>query len=463
MLLLLLACGPIVLSTDPSTGGGGGTLPTGDDTGSSSTTLVAPTIALSIDEEVVTVVHASWEEVEADETWVEYRFEGEDWLSAPAIGPGEAVLLGIPPEMAVEARGVIRVGTQTLAGESAGITTGSLPSDLLLPSVDLWDPSIASEAPYAMISVAGGSFTFEGPYWIEIFDRQGRVVWYHEVADSMMVFYPSVALDGTHIWYDADNVFGFAKDSAHLMRRTLDGRWSQRTEAADMGQAAGEGPDGSFFYERRQGGQSALVQVSAEGTQATIWDCAAWMKEHGQPLHDCYMNTTNWSEATGTVLTSMFESDTVFEIDLESGEPLRQLGQIQVGEPYAFDPPDSMFSYQHFPTWTAAGTLLVSTHQKGVSGLQVAAEYEVDDETQTLHLIWSYESTDMWATQVGEALRLENGNTVQGYGQDGGVREVTATGEIAWQATWPKDKEGYRVVGHLSLIEDLYSLNRGPD
>jgi hypothetical protein len=69
-------------------------------------------------------------------------------------------------------------------------------------------------------------------------------------------------------------------------------------------------------------------------------------------------------------------------------------------------------------------------------------------------------STDIWAEQVGEARRLPNGNTMQGYGQNGAVREVTSDGEIVWHVSWVTPPS-QRTVGHLSLIEDLYALNVG--
>jgi hypothetical protein len=132
-----------------------------------------------------------------------------------------------------------------------------------------------------------------------------------------------------------------------------------------------------------------------------------------------------------------------------------------------------MFAYQHDPHWTDAGTLMVSTHAPcqgapgcdenfGQDGIQRASEYTVDDATHTLHLVSSYVSTDRWATQCGEAFGLANGDLIQGYGQDGAVREVTPDGAIVWEVAWPKDNSGYRVVGHTSLVEDLYTLNQGP-
>ena len=224
-----------------------------------------------------------------------------------------------------------------------------------------------------------------------------------------------MARDGTHIWFEAEDIFGVGSATPSVTRQTLDRRWSQNIEISDLGQAITEGPDGSFLYEQRTRNAQTLSRVEPDGTKSVIWDCEAWMSDHGLRGSNCYLNTCNWDEERNTVLASMFESDTVFEIDLDTQSPIRQMGQLTEGEPYAFSPEESMFAYQHNPYWTDAGTLLTSTHIVGESGVQVAAEYEVDDRTQTLTRVWSYVSTDMWATQVGEATRLRNGNTIQGY------------------------------------------------
>jgi hypothetical protein len=435
---------------------------TGNETGETGTddtgTPKGPVLTLSLDGEVSTVVHAIWTEAK-DDSSLEYRFEGTEWLPAPAIEPGKGVVLGIPSETSVEVRVVEPIGGSPVYSAVKSITTGSLPFGMMLPDVMLYDPTIAYDAEYAMISFAGGAGGYGGPWWIQILDRDGRVVWYKEVPDGLFSFSPSIALDGTHIWFDANNIFGTATGDPFVQRQTLDGRWVVKLEVDAMGQAMTEGPDYSWFHEYRTGwghdATIALVHLAPDGTRDLLWDCSA---EHG--AETCFMNTCNWSEEHGTLLASMFFSDTVFEVDVATGEVIRQMGQLTSGDPYSFDPPESMFAYQHFPYWLESGNLLVSTHIVDVYGTQVAAEYSVDDTTKTLTRVWSYVSTDVWAEQVGEAVRLPNGNTIQGYGQNGGVREVTTDGEIAWQVFWVSPPS-QRTVGHISMIQDLYALNVG--
>ena len=415
-----------------------------------------PELTLSIDADVSTIVHAVWTKSK-DDASLEYRFEGKTWLPAPAIEPGQGVILGVPEAMTVEVRVVETVAGSPVYSDVESIETGLAPSEMMRPDVSIYDPTIAYDAEYAMISFAGAGH-YGGPWWIQILDRQGRVVWYKEVPGGLFSFYPSVAFDGTHIWFDAENIFGVGTETPFVQRQTLDGRWIVKLEVGDaMGEAIAEGPDNSWFYEYRGWVDDtvALVHLLPDGTGDVVWDCSA-----EYDAGTCLMNTCNWSEEQGTVLASSFTSNTVFEVDVTTGEVIRQMGQLTSGDPYSFDPPESMFDYQHNPYWLDTGNLLVSTHAVDAHATQVAAEYSVDDATKTLTRVWSYVSTDIWAAQMGEAIRLPNGHTVQGYGQNGAAREVTSDGEIAWEVSWVTPST-QRSVGHLTLIEDLYALNVG--
>lgn len=424
--------------------------------------------ALTVDAELPLLLHATFTDPGA-ESWVEYRFEGEEWLVAPLIGPGEASVLGIPEETLVEARAAAVVDGETVYSAVVEATTGQLPPYVLQPLASQYDEGRASPDGYAMVSLASGGSTYQGPFVVEILDRQGRVVWFHKVPDDLMTFYPSVARDGLHLWFDAENIFGLSRGTPRIVERTLDGRWERTIEVPDAGQAFAEGPDDTYFYEIRTF-EHGVGLIGATGGRQKVWDCDAHFATLGLSNGQCLLNATNWDEARDTVLASQFETDTVFEVDVATGGVVGQYGAITVGDPYTFDPPEAAFAYQHWPHWTPEGTLMVSTHvpcdgggcgYHGVPGVQVAAEYEVDEVTKTLTRIWSHESTDLWATQVGEAYRLPNGNVIQGYGQDGAVRELTADGETVWQVLWPRDNSGFRAIGHLSLIGDLYALNRG--
>jgi hypothetical protein len=158
----------------------------------------------------------------------------------------------------------------------------------------------------------------------------------------------------------------------------------------------------------------------------------------------------------------MYISDSVVEIDLEDGTVLKQFGQMTQGDPWTFDPPESVVDYQHYVNWTPDGTILASTHQLEEPGVQAANEYAVDEENQTLTVIWQYKTNDRYATHTGEAFRLENGNTFMGFGTDGVLREL-ADQEVVWEVEWPLDGGGRHYLGHAEPVADLYAINRGPE
>jgi hypothetical protein len=161
-----------------------------------------------------------------------------------------------------------------------------------------------------------------------------------------------------------------------------------------------------------------------------------------------------WDETHGSVFWSIFEQSTAIEVSVPGGKVLQYFGDLG-GE--AFDPVESAIDYQHYVNWTKDGTILASTHVPGEPYEQRTREYTTDGKTLTN--IWTFgEDFEHYAQYAGEAWRLPNGNTMIGYGTDGEVLEVTPDLEIAWQVEF----EGPPLVGHMTLVDDLYALNEGP-
>ena len=150
-------------------------------------------------------------------------------------------------------------------------------------------------------------------------------------------------------------------------------------------------------------------------------------------------------------------SATVLEVDLQDGAIVRQWGALEGS--WSFDPPEAGFDWQHYPNFTDSGSLLVSTHVPGEEGQQRAREYNLHGKSETLVEIWSYgEGMSDYAEYAGEAIRLDNGNTLINYGSGGVLREVTAGAEVSWELIWPESL----LLGHNTLLDDLYALNEGP-
>jgi len=427
-----------------------------------------PTLAdarAAVHDYVSTILVVEWEQgVDADAVWIEFNLAGEPTRSTPQraldAGARSEVLLGLPASSEVTWTLKAQAG-----GEEASLgpytdSTGALPDDLLVPELVAYDPALASPEEWVLISFDThfNGFYYSGPFYVLILDRQARVVWYVQVNNSNACMYPRVAYDGTHILFDQSTSYNFSGDPPQLRRSTLDLSMNEDTAFGGFVYGYTELPGGGFvrdYYERDEG--FTLVEQSASGDLRTIWSCDDWIAAYlPEDEVQCYTNAVIWNEATDTVLWSLPYHDTVVEIARDSGAVVRVFGEV--GATHTTVPAEALFDFQHYPNYTPGGTLMASMHIEGEGDQQRAREYAIDDDAGTLTEIWSYgEGVDEYAFYSGEASRLPNGNTLINYGTGGAAREVTHAGDVVWDITWGE----WYLTGHMSLIEDLYALNRG--
>jgi hypothetical protein len=425
--------------------------------------VVITGVTVSPHEDVATLLWVDWtQDSDADAAWLEIELSDGTMLeSAPlerAAGTHREVVLGAPAGMDL----VLRVVAENRGGESLSgdqtARTGSLPEDLTLPELGVWDTQATNPAGWVLGSVdVNGGTNYSGPYWLFIADRQGRIVWYRELGWEMCMF-PRVARDGTHIAWDAHLFLEPTGEDSRVERSTLDGRWSDVVATPGLGWTWDETDDGTVLYDKVRGGDTiTLEQVNPDGSQQTLWDCGAWLAPTDGDLEGCSTNTTNWVPATDTVLWSTYWGDWVAELDRATGEVIWYAGAVEGG--LDITPAEAAFELQHYPNYTPDGTLLVSTHVPGQKGEQRAREYVVDVEGGTLTEIWAYGegAEGYYAPFSGEAVRLAGGNTLVNTGTGGGIIEVDPIGRTVWSLAWGQDF----TVGHTQLIEDLYAVNRG--
>lgn len=463
-LLLLVACDPAPIQVGP------GDTHTDDthanDTDSGDPTGTVPFVAdvsVAVHEDVHTILLVSWTQVEAaTESWVEYSFGGEAPLESPRVarpaGPASEVLLGIPADTEVvfrihtEAAGTTQVTPDQVA------TTGSLPSDLPVPDMLLWDEARAASERWLLGSLDVGANWYYGPYYAFILDRQGRYVWYWKVPDNRGSLYVQPGWDGTHIFVDANTAYVFDDVDAGIFRMSLDLHYLEET-VIDYGFAIDEHVDGGVLFEGRVRNGFNLTRRNPDGTDTLLWECKPYFDSIGADSRRCNPNTLVWDADRNTVLWSMYVVNTVLEIDLATGEVIKQFGQLEGG--WTFDPEEATVDYQHYVNWTPAGTLIASTHTWPDDSEQRTREYQVDEASQTLHEIWTFGAgVDHYAQYAGEAWRHPDGNTLIGYGVDGVELEVSPDGAIVWDVEWPRSPNTH-LIGHMTLVDDLYALNAG--
>lgn len=486
LLTLLLACDPVVPKLDdsagtpdtdtdtdpaPDTDTDTDTVPDTDtDTGGDSATdtdtyeqppeEVIADRAVSVHPEVATILVARWTQLYAAESaWLSWTLDGTDHASPAApldVGPAEEVVLGLPAGTTVPLTlHLVFGGVERTVALGDG-TTGALPANLVLPTLTTADPATMRPEPWLLASVDVGTYDFFGPCYVVILDAQARVVWYRAVSGSRLTLFPRVSATGGYLSWDATTYYTYGDVHPSVTRATIDLVMEEETVIDNMGLGYWEMDDGSFLFDEYEDAYHYyLSRQYPDGTRERIWACADWMASYSTGYWACAPNTVLYEPGRGTVLWSMFQTSTVAEVDLATGTLVREFGQYPGG--FAFDPESANFSLQHWPNWTADGTLIVSTHVPGQPGVQYAREFVVDDATQTLQQVWSYTpAAGHYADYAGQVTRLANGNALWSLGTAGVLHEATADGEVAWEASW-----GGHLTGNLTPIADLYALRAG--
>lgn len=446
-------------------GGAGGAALTGED--------FVVGVDISVHPDVNTVLEVTWEQaMAADEVWLEFEFEGSVLSSRPSpgeLGGHRDVVLGVPGETEVTVRIVSRVGdTEYRTADHTG-TTEAVPSGMPVPEVLEFDETLASPDRYLFGAVEdsdGGcdnqSCFYHTTFWLYVIDRQGRILWYYaDPASNATSSFQRVARDGEYIWIEKRPFSGFAERG--VLKMTLDWEYFEEIEVPNLADCIDVTDDGSLLFDDADSNE--LVEMTPDGEFRSIWSC----REHFGGGFNCYSNTINWNPADDSVLMSFPYEATVIQIDRASGDVVGQYGDAPGS--YDFSPASWEFEFQHFPTITPDGTLLVSSHMPGyddttepVAGQHAFIEFEIDRDGETLVEHWFYNEGEEWAMYKGMALRLPNGNTLANYGTGGVIREITPDKETAFLVKFDVEEGDdffNKMVGHNVFVDDLYALNGG--
>jgi len=420
----------------------------------------------------------TWTQLKAaDSTLLEFGFSGASAMKsraqAGAAGAHRDVVLGVPEKTDVTLRIVSQLGGADYKTKDYKGTTGALPSGLPKPTFVSYSASLASPEPWLLGGVEdseGGcsdlmSCYYNGVMWIWIMDRQARIVWYWaDPSSNLSSSYPRVARDGEYIVIDRAKAGMTHSGATGVVKMTLDRQYYQTVAINGVDDAIDVTPDGSILYDTT----GDLHELTKQGTDRVIWSCSKSIPG-GTGMMACYSNTVNWVPADDTVLLSFPYIDTVAQIDRKTGTLVGQYGNASGS--YAFSPSPWKFQFQHSPTITAQGTLLVSSHLPDypdgtAPGPKHHAfeEFEIDRANKTLTQKWIYSEGSEWAAFKGYNLRLTNGNTLVNYGSGGVIREVTADKKTAFEVIFPVTPgDGYdnKMVGNTVPVADLYALNGG--
>lgn len=360
-------------------------------------------------------------------------------------------LLGVPVgervfwEGTSEVDGQVSTCTgQTFAAQMTAEVTAQLPADLPVFTVDIHAPDIESADRFFL----GAYYDFFAPMpYFVVLNRQGQVVWYARGEPGTLSPDIQFSRDGNGILY---NRFSWTEGLAasQIRRIAHDGTPLETLETPNAHHMYAQLPDGVITYTAGDARDitdpeagttetwhgDAIVERAADGTAREVFSTWDWLTPEPNAHTDdisiyggvdwTHGNAIKFDETTQSYLLSLAHPGDVLRIDRATGTPLDVWGPDGLPASPAFD-------YPHDPTLIDPTHLLMFMTDAATT-FSGAIEYTLDAEG--LHELWRRGFTEH-ADYLGQATRLENGNTFVNYGALGVLEEVTPDGAVAWHGT----------------------------
>jgi hypothetical protein len=410
-------------------------------------------VSWQVHEEIGSLIVVSWEQSAGAVVHVEFQIDDE-WLASPSRdldeGTHQELLLGVPYDHDVTFRVLAAPATgDTWTGDEQVAHTDEAPQGVFTSSLLTSDPS-GSEPTlnYVVLALAGSRG------WTVIVDRSARLVWASQTPPMFTSLYSRLSHDGTDILVDHNSYWQAFDDGAasQVQRLKIDGTVVATYDTPGLHHPFTELADGSIVWPAVSGNTENVKKRTPAGDIESLWSCQDFHQDVGIQNY-CGSNTLTWNEADDTFLLSLYSDETIVEFDHATGQTLRYFGHAPGG--WQFDPPESAFYWQHGGHFTAAGTLLTSSHATGNSDECVVREYSLDETNEVLHEVWNFGvGLGVAGDAMGEVHRLPGGNTLHNYGTGARLREVTPDGTVVWDVQWA----GYPDLGRTTPLEDLYDL-----
>jgi hypothetical protein len=165
-----------------------------------------------------------------------------------------------------------------------------------------------------------------------------------------------------------------------------------------------------------------------------------------QPVIDYVHANALQLDADGNILLSSRHMDEITKIDRGTGGIIWRLGGKH--NQFTFLNDTIGFSHQHDIRRIANGHVTLfdngNFHSPQISR---ACEYRLDEVNRTATLVWQYQNPlNTYSNSMGSVQRLENGNTLIGWGSTSSpaVTEVTPAGVKAFEMSLPDNVVSYR-------------------
>jgi hypothetical protein len=415
--------------------------------------------------DVGTVIRVSWILTEEADAWVEYGSSPNCNSMQTPVQTGvenEVLLLGLPP--VTESCFVLKTASDGEEGQSeqAAFRTENVPSNVEPMEVEQVEPDAYDDGFWVGSNPSG-------PALVYIINRKGETVWWHMGSENAVIPQVALAPNGEGLYF---NEFqrDFSIDDSSVIWMGFDGEVKARFPTPLGHHSYVWLPDGRLAYlaidVRETEDFGAVVGdkiLVTDGTDVTeiynTWDDErlpllendSWDSNfYPQGFDWTHANYLSYSEARNSFTISYAHVDAVFEVDADTGEHLRSIGQLGT---HTVD--TGLLGRPHAAEWTEDGTLMVFTtplKTRESRGVEIA----FDDENLSTEVIWSYGEGLNYHTIIMGALRhLPNGNTLMNFGSKGILEELSPDGEVVWRAYTATGQ----FPGHVTFVSNLYGVS----
>jgi len=382
---------------------------------------------------------------------VEYRESSGGIRKTPPtpLASNEAVIdvLGLRPETEYEFEVFVTGSTgASAAGSPRLFRTGSLPADL--PAVKVAS-SLAPSPGYVMMGISP-SQPSEKTYAM-IVDNGGNVVWYRKFTAAVADFQKQnghytvySSLDGNASrFYELDpggrvvqemTADDPANTDAHELRIVNGDYYLFGVELRTMDLTAIGGLSDAtvrgMTIEQHHGASTVFQWSTFDHFEVS--DAAPDIPTTGAQVNPWHGNALE-IEADGNILASFRNADVIAKINGTTGNVIWRLGGKHNDFVFLNDPLNG-FSHQHGIRRLPNGHVILfdngNLHTPPVSR---AVEYALDETAMTATLVWEYRGAPgLYSFAVGNAQRMDNGNTLICFGLAQHVVEVDMNGTKQW-------------------------------